>query len=77
VILAEAYRDAEMIRGEGDARAAETYAKAYNKDPEFYAFYRSLRAYRDTFRDRSDVMLMQPDSEFFRYFKNAGEEAGR
>lgn len=77
VILAEAYRDAEMTRGEGDARAAEIYAAAYNKDPEFYAFYRSLRAYRDTFRDRSDVLLMQPDSEFFRYFKDAEPGAVR
>jgi len=77
VILAEAYRDAEVIRGEGDARATDIYAKAYSRDPEFYAFYRSLRAYRDTFRDRSDVMLMQPDSEFFRYFKNPEQGAAR
>lgn len=77
VILAEAYRDAEVIRGEGDARATDIYAKAYSLDPEFYAFYRSLRAYRDTFRDRSDVMLMQPDSEFFRYFKNPEQGAVR
>ncbi|MDD3448724.1 MAG: protease modulator HflC [Gammaproteobacteria bacterium] len=77
VILAEAYRDAEGIRGEGDARATDIYAKAYSRDPEFYAFYRSLRAYRDTFRDRSDVMLMQPDSEFFRYFKNPEQGAAR
>jgi membrane protease subunit HflC len=77
VLLAEAYRDAEMTRGEGDARAAEIYAAAYNKDSEFYAFYRSLRAYRDTFRDRSDVLLMAPDSEFFHYFKDAEPGAVR
>ncbi|RCX26140.1 protease modulator HflC [Thioalbus denitrificans] len=77
VILAEAYRDAEVIRGEGDARATDIYAKAYTRDPEFYAFYRSLRAYRDTFRDRSDVILMQPDSEFFRYFKNPEQGVAR
>ncbi len=69
VILAEAYRDAEQLRGDGDAKAAEIYARAYNQDPEFYAFYRSLNAYKTSFKDRSDVMILEPDSDFFKYFK--------
>lgn len=68
IILAEAYRDAETIRGEGDAVAANTYAKAYNRDKEFYAFYRSLNAYRTAFKDKNDIVLMQPDGDFFKYF---------
>ncbi len=71
VIVAEAYRDAEQIRGEGDALAADSYAKAYGKDPEFYAFYRSINAYRETFKGGNDVLLLQPDSEFFKYFDQA------
>ncbi len=71
VILAEAYRDAETVRGEGDAKAADIYARAYSKDPDFYAFYRSLNAYQGSFRDKGDVLLLQPDSEFFRYFNKA------
>lgn len=70
IIQAEAYRDAEHIRGEGDAAAAKIYADAYNKDKEFYSFYRSLLAYRQTFNSKGDVVILQPDSEFFRYFKN-------
>ena len=69
-IQAEAYRDAEKIRGEGDARATEVYAKAYSKDPEFYSFTRSLNAYTSTFQDKGDVLVVEPDSEFFQYFKN-------
>lgn len=68
VILAEAYRDAEAMRGEGDAQAADIYAKAYNKDPEFYAFYRSLAAYKASFNTKNDVMVVEPDADFFRYF---------
>ncbi|UTA48579.1 protease modulator HflC [Simiduia sp. 21SJ11W-1] len=71
VIESEAYRDAERIRGEGDAIAAATYANAYNKDPEFYTFVRSLHAYKQTFKDKQDIMLVDPDSEFFRYLKDA------
>lgn len=71
VIEAEAYRDAEKIRGEGDARAANIYANAYSKDPEFYAFVRSLTAYREAFGNNQDVLLLDPDSEFFRYLKDA------
>lgn len=74
VILAEAYRDAEQLRGDGDAKAAEIYAQAYNQDPEFYAFYRSLNAYKTSFKDRSDVMILEPDSDFFKYFKEMSGE---
>lgn len=70
VILAEAYRKAQRLKGEGDAAAAEIYAKAYSKSPEFYAFYRSLEAYRNSFKDKSDVMVLQPDSDFFKYLRN-------
>lgn len=70
VISAEAYRDAEILRGEGDATAAAIYARAYNKNPEFYAFYRSLSAYRTSFESKRDVMLLRPDSDFFKYFNN-------
>lgn len=71
VIESDAYRDAEIVRGEGDAIAASTYAEAFNKDPEFYAFTRSLQAYRDTFANKEDVLLLKPDSEFFKYMKGA------
>lgn len=67
VIEAEAYRQAEQVRGDGDARSAAVYAAAFNKDPEFYAFYRSLNAYTNVFKDRSDVMVLDPESEFFKY----------
>jgi membrane protease subunit HflC len=66
---AEAYRDAEQIRGQGDAEATGIYADAYNKDPEFYAFTRSLNAYRKTFSSKADVLLLDPDSDFFKYLK--------
>ena len=71
VILAEAYRDSEIVRGEGDARATDIYAKAFNNDEEFYRFYRSLNAYKNNFSTSDDVILLQPDSEFFRYFKDS------
>ena len=70
VIEAEAYRDSERIRGEGDALAAAIYAQAYNKDPEFYEFLRSLNAYQQTFRDSGDVLVLSPDSDFFQYLNN-------
>jgi membrane protease subunit HflC len=70
VILAEAYRDAEGLKGEGDAKAIDIYASAYQKNPEFYAFSRSLEAYRKAFSSGTDVMVLKPDSEFFRYFGN-------
>ncbi len=71
VTVADAYGEAERTRGEGDARAAEIYGRAYGQDPEFYRFYRSLLAYRDTMRGK-DILVLEPDSEFFRYFKNSG-----
>jgi len=70
VTLAEAYRDAEHIRGEGDAKAAEIYSRAYNQDAEFYAFYRSINAYQASFNNKSDVMVLKPDADFFKYFNN-------
>ncbi len=70
VIKANAYRDAEEIRGEGDAEATRVYADAFNQDPEFYSFTRSLRAYQDSFQGSGDMLLLQPDSEFFRYLKD-------
>jgi membrane protease subunit HflC len=73
VIVAEAYKQAEQMRGEGDARAAEIYANAFNRNREFYAFYRSLNAYRAIFEQGGDIMVLEPDSEFFEYFKNKGK----
>lgn len=67
VIGAEAYRTAEQLRGDGDARAASIYAEAFNSDPEFYSFYRSLNAYRNTFANKGDMLLLDPDSDFFKY----------
>lgn len=75
VLLAEAYRDSEVVRGEGDAVAAETYAKAYGKNRDFYRFYKSMDAYKKTFSSKQDIMLLQPDSEFFRYFNDASGKA--
>ena len=71
VLLAEAYKQAQETRGEGDAKAADIYAKAYNQDPEFYSFYRSLDAYRKSFGTAGDVLVIEPDSDFFNYFKDA------
>ncbi|HEY5789877.1 MAG TPA: protease modulator HflC [Gammaproteobacteria bacterium] len=69
VIVAEAYRDSERTRGEGDARAAEIYANAFGRDQEFYSLYRSLNAYTSVFSSRDDVLVLEPDSDFFRYFR--------
>ena len=69
ITLANAYRDAEQLRGEGDAEATAIYAGAFNKDREFYRFYRSLNAYQETFRSKEDLMVLDPSSEFFQYFK--------
>ena len=71
VIIAQAYRDAQRMKGEGDAKASAIYARAYEQNPEFYAFYRSLEAYRQTFKSKGDVMVLDPNSEFFKYFKNS------
>ncbi len=70
VILAEAYRDAEQIRGDGDAKASQVYAQAFGQNPEFYKFYRSLEAYRASFKTRNDMLVIDPNSEFFKYFKS-------
>ena len=70
VILAEAYKESEQARGEGDAKATDIYAAAYSADPNFYAFYRSLNAYRGAFGPGGDMMVLQPESEFFRFFRN-------
>ncbi|GAA4034505.1 protease modulator HflC [Actimicrobium antarcticum] len=75
VILADAYRDAEMLRGEGDAKASQIYAQAFSQSPEFYKFYRSLEAYRASFKSHSDLIVIDPNSEFFKYFKNPGVAA--
>ena len=71
VIIAAAYRDSQKIRGDGDAKAAAIYSKAYGADAEFYSFHRSLKAYRDTFDNGSDILLLEPDSEFFRFMNSA------
>jgi len=71
VLLAEAYRDAQRVRGEGDAKAAAIYAAAFNQNPEFFSFYRSMEAYRNTFRGRNDMLLIEPNSDFLRYFKDS------
>jgi len=71
VILAQAYRDAQRIKGEGDGKATAIYARAYEQNPEFYAFYRSLEAYRQSFKSKSDVLVIEPNSEFFKYLKNS------
>lgn len=75
VILAEAYREAEKMRGEGDAKASQIYAQAFGQNPEFYKFYRSLQAYRASFKNQNDVMVLDPNSEFFRYFRGPGAGA--
>ena len=74
VILAEAFREAEKIKGEGDAKASAIYAGAFGKNPEFYKFYRSLEAYRASFKEQGDVMVIDANSEFFKYFKNPGSK---
>lgn len=71
VILAEAYRDAQKIKGEGDAKAAGLYGRAFSENPEFYAFYRSLEAYRSSFKSKSDLLVMEPNSDFFKYLKGS------
>ena len=77
VILAEAYRDAQKTKGEGDGEAARIYAEAFGADPEFARFYRSLEAYRKSFSSRSDVMVLDPSSDFFSYLKSGSPESGK
>ncbi|HEX9179045.1 MAG TPA: protease modulator HflC [Burkholderiales bacterium] len=73
VIVAEAYRDAQRIKGAGDAKATGIYGEAFNDNPEFYAFWRSMEAYRQSFKSKSDVMVIEPDSDFMRYFRNPNQ----
>jgi membrane protease subunit HflC len=75
VIIAEAYREAQRIKGEGDGKAAAIYARAYGQNAEFYAFYRSLEAYKASFRGRNDVLVLEPSSEFFKYLRSSGRPA--
>jgi len=70
VILAEAYKDAQVLKGEGDGIAARIYADAYSQNPEFYAFYRSQEAYRKSFNNKSDIMVLDQDSDFFKYMRS-------
>lgn len=72
VIVAEAYRDAQRVKGEGDAQASRIYAEAFGKNAEFYSFYRSMEAYRQSLRSKGDVMILEPSSDFFKYLKNPG-----
>ena len=72
VIIAEAYRDAQRTKGEGDAKAAATYAQAFNQNPEFFAFYRSLEAYRNSFQSKNDILVLEPNSDFFKYMNSVG-----
>ena len=77
IIVAEAYRDAQKIKGEGDAKATNTYAQAFGQNPEFYSFYRSLEAYRGSFKSKSDVLVIEPSSDFFKYMKSGGRGADK
>jgi membrane protease subunit HflC len=71
IIIAEAYKEAQKLKGDGDAKAAEIYANAYGKNPEFYAFYRSVEAYKNSFRDKSDIMVLDPSSDFLKYLRSS------
>jgi membrane protease subunit HflC len=73
IILAQAYRDAQRIKGDGDAKATATHARAYEVNPEFFAFYRSMEAYKQSFRNKSDVLVLEPTSEFFKYLRSGGK----
>ncbi|MFA7269558.1 MAG: protease modulator HflC [Sterolibacterium sp.] len=73
VIVAEAYRDAQKTKGEGDAKASAIYAQSFGQNPEFYSFYRSLEAYRQSFKNKSDMLVVDPSSEFFKYLKGSGK----
>jgi membrane protease subunit HflC len=75
VIVAEAYRDAQKVKGEGDARASILYADSFGRDPQFAQFYRSLEAYRTSFRNKSDVMVLDPSSDFFKAMR--GNPSGK
>ena len=72
-IIAEAYRDAQRVKGDGDRKASAVYAKAFSENPEFYSFYRSLEAYRAGFKNKSDVLVLEPNADFFKYLKSPGK----
>jgi membrane protease subunit HflC len=76
ILLAQAYRDAQRVKGEGDAQATAIHARAYELNPEFYSFYRSIEAYKQSFKSKSDVLVLEPNSEFFKYLKS-GSRAGK
>lgn len=76
VLVAQAERQANLLRGEGDGKAAEIYANVYGKDPEFYSFYRSLEAYRETFKNNNDMLVIKPDDAFFKYFRKSQDGNG-
>lgn len=76
VMIAEAEKDAERLRGEGDAKAVQIYADSYNKSPEFFEFYRSLEAYKKSFQNKQDTLLLKSDSDFFKYFRNGSIKSG-
>ena len=73
--VAEAYRDAQRIKGEGDAKASALYAQAFQQNPEFYSFYRSMEAYRSSLRNKGDLLLLEPNSDFFKYLKDSAGRA--
>ena len=73
VILAQAYRDAQSVKGEGDAKATALYAAAYQINPEFYAFYRSIEAYKQSFKNKNDLLVLEPNSDFFKYLRSGGK----
>jgi modulator of FtsH protease HflC len=73
ITVAEAYRDAQKVKGEGDAKSSAIYAQAFGQNPEFYSFYRSLEAYKQSFKNKSDVLVVDPSSEFFKYLKGSGK----
>ncbi len=75
VVIAQAYRDAQRLKGDGDAKASAIYARAFERNPEFYAFYRSLEAYRQSFKNKGDLLILEPSSEFFKYLKNPAGRA--
>ncbi|WP_337883160.1 protease modulator HflC [Chromobacterium haemolyticum] len=77
VVLAEAYRQAQDLKGKGDAKAAAIYAEAYGRNPDFYAFWRSMDVYKESFKNKSDVLVLEPSSEFFKYFKNPQSGAAK
>ena len=77
VIIAEAYKQAQRVKGEGDAKSSSIYAQAFGQSPEFYDFYRSLEAYRSSFKNKSDVMVVEPNSDFFKYLKNPAGKPGK